>query len=247
MNKFKIILILMMVSVLSFCVFNEAEDKDLTEEEIAALIAASNDSTTSTTCTNPSTTAGEVEINGTVYEDASVGDSQVVSGVQINTDPSVSTVTVTDSTGSFKIDTGLCDGVNYTVVAEKLGYNDKELTVTTVKNDAQTISFNLERDTSAYTFPTIKVYQPDGTNSVSGATIEYVANGSTVNTITSSSGTASTPFPKSTSSGIQTTIAADSYTECSFVYTYSSSGGTVSGATGCTVSMVSGIIQATLQ
>lgn len=225
-------------------IFKE-KDKDNSGQAAALYFLITRTPPTSPNCTNP--VDNQVTFEGTIKDGGADGNDSsgnLLGLVEIQTTPTISNVTVTDKSGKFSTSTGICPNVKYKFTAVKAGYTNR-IVEAIATPPTTTVTFLLQRDTSAYVFPTVQV--KDNSGNLLGITkntvIGYAAGGATIEFTTNSSGLASPAFPKNTVN-VAVSAKSDGMRDCSFIFNTSTSA--TSSATNCTLNSVGGIIQITM-
>lgn len=212
---------------------------------LALVLDAQKNSTRPTTVTgtcDPQT--GVVDFRGRVL-DGSGDDAQgsPIGLAEIQTQPVIWNVNLTDSDGRFHTptDLGICLGTEYTFTAWKFGYEDRRIRAVAQRGEVN-VNFLMTRDTASFAFPTVRVLTEATSSLVAGANISFSAGGSNRTFQTSSTGQTSVPFPKN--SVVAVAVQRTGFRDLSFDYNVVS--GIAENVNGGRVQSGNGIITAFL-
>lgn len=237
-NKKQIILIASMsVLMVTHCSVNNTENDP--EPLLAFLLEQQNRTASAVTlCDSSNAQAGVVDFRGRVL-DGGLDDSQgsPIALAEIQTQPVIWNVNVTDTEGRFTTptDLGVCIGTEYTFTAKKYGYEERRISAVAQRGEVD-VTFLMRRDTASFSYPTVRVLS--GSTLIAGANISFSAGGANRTFQTGSSGQTSVAFPKN--STIAIAVQKSGYGDVSFNYNVTS--GFVDGANGGTVTGSDGII-----
>lgn len=194
---------------------------------------------------------GKLKFSGKVY-DGGYGSlktyGSVLSFVEIETSPVIANINITDEYGSFSIDAGICQNVEYTFTAKKYGYKPRSIKATAREGEDVSVSFVLERDSQTFYFPSIRLRDLETGSFITGsehnAMIGYSVAGVNLTFSINNFGQASPVIPRD-EPVISVGISANGYKDCSF--TADVSNGIYSSVKNCQVSVTGSSLSIDMQ